>query len=241
MLSQWTSAFRPPSQCAVCKSWPSGQLCGPCLQRFAAQRSRCPRCALTRTLAEDGLPGCPDCRGQDWSLQACHAAVDYGFPWTELIARYKFERQSGYSRWLAQLLLGIPGVADRLAALGPKDWLLPLPLSAQRLAERGFNQAWELAQALHRRSACRAGLQAHLLIRIRHTEAQTRLNREQRLKNLSGAFMVEPLWAHAIRERTVVLVDDVMTSGASLNAAAKVLRQAGASSVEALVVARTPP
>lgn len=241
MFTKLISAFGPPSQCVVCKSWPSSQLCSPCLQRFAEQSVRCPQCALTRTLTEDGQPDCPDCRGQDWALQACWAAVDYDFPWTELIGRYKFERQSGYSDLLAQLLLRTPQVVDRLANLGPRDWLLPLPLSAQRLAERGFNQAWELARALHRSSGCRAGLQARLLIRIRHTEAQTRLNREQRLKNLSGAFMVEPLWAEAIRDRTVVLVDDVMTSGASLNAAAKVLRQAGASRVEALVVARTPP
>lgn len=174
-------------------------------------------------------------------MQACHAAVDYGYPWTELIRRYKFEQQSGYSDLLARLILSVPQVAERLSTLEPDDWLLPLPLSAQRLAERGFNQAWTLAQALHRHSACRAGLQARLLIRIRHTEAQTRLDREQRQANVRGAFLLEPLLAHAVRGRTVVLVDDVMTSGASLNAAAQVLRQAQAARVEALVVARTPP
>jgi ComF family protein len=192
-------------------------------------------------MADEGRPDCPDCRGQAWALQACHAAVDYGYPWTELIRRYKFEHQSGYSDLLARLMLGAPQVAERLAALEPDDWLLPLPLSAQRLAERGFNQAWALAQALHRRSGCRAGLQARLLIRIRHTQTQTRLDREQRQANVRGAFLVEPLLAHAVRGRTVVLVDDVMTSGASLNAAAQVLLQAQAARVEALVVARTPP
>ena len=241
MLSTLFANTVLPSQCAVCHRWPSQQLCDACLQRFAGQRPRCPRCALPRTTSDDGQPCCPQCRSQDWALQACYAAVDYDYPWIDLIRRYKFERQSGYSEMLAPLLLSRPEVAQRLARLTPEDWLLPMPLSAQRLAERGFNQAWELAQVLHRRSGCRARLHGRLLIRIRHTEAQTRLDREQRLANVRGAFLVEPLLVPAVQGRTLILVDDVMTSGASLHAAARVLEQAGAARIEALVIARTPP
>ncbi len=242
MFSRIASFLQAPSQCAVCRAWPSDPLCQPCMQRFGAERARCLRCALPHTAADDGQPGCPDCRGQkEWALQACHAAVDYGYPWTELIRRYKFERQSGYGELLAGLLLRMPQVARRLADMERGDWLLPLPLSDQRLAERGFNQAWTLARILHRHSACRAGLQARLLIRIRHTEAQARLDRERRQSNVRGAFMVEPQLAGAVRGRSVILIDDVMTSGASLNAAAHVLLQAQAARVEALVIARTPP
>ena len=239
MLSQ-LRPFGLPSRCAVCHSWPQPPVCGPCLQRFGTPRTRCPRCALPRTQADDSRVDCPDCRGQDWALSACQAAVDYAFPWNELLTAFKFARQSGYSELFARLLLRQPGTCEMLAALGPDDVMMPLPLSAQRLAERGFNQAWELARAVHRLSACRARLDARLLIRIRHTQAQSQLDRELRLANVRDAFLVEPLAPHPVRGRAVVLVDDVMTSGASLQSAAKSLLQAGAARVQALVVARTP-
>ena len=133
--------------------------------------------------------------------------------------------------------MSTPGAEDSIEAA---DWVLPIPLSAQRLAERGFNQAWELAQALHLQSRSPAALHARLLLRLRHTEAQSRLPRQDRLANVRGAFLVDPLMARQVQGRQVVLIDDVMTSGASLASAAQALRQAGAASVRAIVVARTP-
>jgi len=225
-----------PSRCAVCHSWPRPQLCASCLERFAGARPRCARCALTRTQVGDAP--CPDCR--DWALEACHAAVDYAFPWNELLTAFKFQRQSGYSELFAGLLLRDAGVRALLGDLGSDDVLMPLPLSAQRLAERGFNQAWELARSLHRLSGCKARLQTRLLLRTRQTLAQSQLDRAQRLANVRDAFLTEPLAPDCVRGRAVVLVDDVMTSGATLNAAAQSLLQAGAKGVQALVVARTP-
>ena len=174
-------------------------------------------------------------------MQACFAAVDYGYPWAELLGDYKFRQRTGLSALLAQLLLQTPGVGASLARLGPQDLLLPLPLSQQRLGERGFNQAWELARALHRASACSATLSAGILLRLRHTQAQSELPRSERLSNVRRAFWVEPLRSQAVRGRQVVLIDDVMTSGASLRAATLALLEAGASGVQAMVVARTPP
>ncbi len=242
MLAQLAALARNhlPSQCAICRSWPGASLCAPCLSRFAAPRPRCLRCALAWS-ATEAAPSCPDCQGRALPLQACFAAVDYGYPWADLLTRYKFQRQSGHSALLAGLLLRTAGVRECLAGLGPQDCLLPMPLSAERLRDRGFNQAWELAKTLHARSGCQARLSARLLLRLRHTEAQSGLPRQARLANVRGAFLVEPLAAHAVRGRLVVLVDDVMTSGASLSAAALALLEAGASAVQALVVARTPP
>jgi ComF family protein len=136
-------------------------------------------------------------------------------------------------------LLEVPGVRASLAGLQAGDWLLPLPLSGQRLQSRGFNQAWELGKALARQSHTAAGTDAGLLLRIRDTASQARLGREARLRNLKGAFVVEPLRVREIQGRRVLLVDDVMTSGASLFTAAQALREAGAASVSALVFART--
>jgi ComF family protein len=186
-------------------------------------------------------PQCPQCLRSPLPLAACWAAVDYVYPWSELLGRYKFAQDTGLSGPLVDLLLHTPGVGPALADLQAPDWLLPLPLSAQRLAERGYNQAWELCKLLHRRSRCRAGLSARLLLRLRHTQAQSELPRDARQLNVRGAFLVDPLAAGQLQGRRVMLVDDVMTTGASLAAAATALLEAGARSVSALVIARTPP
>jgi ComF family protein len=128
-------------------------------------------------------------------------------------------------------MLSAPGAED---ALDAANWVLPIPLSAQRLAERGYNQSWLLARQLSPHNA-----DAHLLLRTRDTPFQRTLPRTERLANLVDAFAVEPLRAAQLRGKKVVLIDDVMTSGASLHTAARVLRQAGADKVSALVLART--
>jgi ComF family protein len=157
------------------------------------------------------------------------------------VSRYKFDSQTGWANFMANTLLAQPAVRDFLSELTPDDWLLPLPLSAERLAWRGFNQAWELTRTLQRQSACRATADTSLLLRIRHTRPQSELKRSARLDNLRGAFAVEPLRIAELADRRVVLIDDVMTSGASLLTAASVLRQAGASHVSAVVLTRTAP
>ena len=101
-------------------------------------------------------------------------------------------------------------------------------------------QSWTLATALVRQSRTPAKTDARLLLRVRNTRPQSQLKREARLANVKGAFQVDPLRVAELRGRRVILVDDVMTSGASLFAAAAVLRQAGAEHVTGLVVARTP-
>ena len=119
-------------------------------------------------------------------------------------------------------------------ALEQADLVVPMPLARERLAERGYNQALLLARHLAPDKT-----DATLLLRTRHTAAQSALTRAERLQNVQGAFAVEPLRAHELRGRRVVLVDDVMTTGASLRAAASALRLAGAAHITALVFART--
>jgi ComF family protein len=119
-------------------------------------------------------------------------------------------------------------------ALDRADWVLPMPLSAQRLAERGFNQALLLG-----RSLAPAKIVPDLLLRVRHSAPQASLDRKDRLGNVKGAFAIDPARITRLRGTHVVLVDDVMTSGASIFTAAQVLRQAGAAQVTALVLART--
>ena len=147
------------------------------------------------------------------------------------MAQFKFQNDPAWARALALLMQSAPGVED---VLDQVDVILPMPLSAQRLAERGFNQALLLAKALNPHKT-----QALTLLKLRHTARQSSLKRSERLLNLVGALAVSPLRAASLRGQHVLLVDDVMTSGASLNTAAQVLKQAGVQSVKALVFART--
>ncbi|UUZ67166.1 ComF family protein [Polaromonas sp. P2-4] len=232
------------SQCAVCRSWPARQLCQPCLARFAPVQRRCASCALA--LPADlsmGLrtdPGlCAACVRQRSPLDHALAAVPYAYPWSTLIAGYKFGEQPGWAAFFAALLLKTPGVLQAFSDLQANDWIVPVPLSAERLQTRGFNQAWELASALARQSRTAAQADAQLLLRIKHTRPQSQLKREARLANVKGAFLVDPLRVAELDGRRVVLVDDVMTSGASLFTAAEALRAAGAAHVTAVILART--
>ncbi len=109
-----------------------------------------------------------------------------------------------------------------------------MPLSRQRLQERGYNQAHVLACALD------ASKIAHgVLLRMVDTPPQRTLARSERLQAVQHAYAVDPLQTYRIAQRRIVLLDDVMTSGASLHAAALALRQAGAAHITALVLART--
>jgi ComF family protein len=174
---------------------------------------------------------CSNCQDNPTPLDACWAAVSYAWPWTQLLAQFKFQNDAAWAKALALLMRSAPGVED---ALNAADIILPMPLSAQRLAERGFNQALLLAQVLDG-----AKTQAFTLLKLRHTTQQSSLKRSDRLHNLTGALAVAPFKTASLRGQNVLLVDDVMTSGASLNTAAQVLKQAGVQSVKALVFART--
>jgi ComF family protein len=158
--------------------------------------------------------------------------VDYGYPWSGVVGRFKFEQAPGWATALAQLMRSAPWVEP---ALDEADVLLPMPLSKERLQERGYNQALLLAQALlpHK-------VQARTLLRTRHTRAQSELPLKERLRNVEGAFALEPAHRAALAGQRVLLVDDVMTTGASLRAAALPLQQAGVAQLTCLVLARTP-
>lgn len=219
-----------PSQCAVCRTWPARPVCDACVARFAPPTARCRTCALPV------LPGdaqCGDCLLHPPPLDACHAACTYEWPWPGCIAALKFRGDPGWASPFATLMRSAPWVEP---ALEQCDVVLPMPLARQRLRLRGFNQALELARRLSLSKT-----DAALLLRTRETTAQSGLTRAERLGNLRGAFAIEPLRCDELRGRRVVLVDDVMTSGASVFAAAEVLRAAGAAHITAVVLARTDP
>ena len=230
--------WRLPRPCEVCGHWAASGLCGDCTAHFVQRQPlRCPTCALAQP---DGLV-CGACLHEPPPYTRCVALADYGFPWDRLIAQLKFQDQPERARLLAKTLhqavlraqsAGPPGVTP-----SPIDCVLPVPLSEARLAERGYNQAWELA----RRVATLQGLpaQAHWLQRLRDTPHQVGLSRAERQRNLLDAMWLTPAGATALAGRSVALVDDVMTTGVTVAAAALALRAAGVASVQVWVLART--
>ena len=229
-LRAWASlTHRLPSQCAVCHAWPAQRVCAACQAQFAPRLARCATCACT---VPEGVTQCGECLLHPPPLDACLAAVNYGFPWAQLLAQFKFHGDPGWAATFAGFMHHAPGAA---AALNQADLVLPVPLSRERLRQRGYNQALLLARALGD-----AHVHPHLLLRTRDAEAQSHLTRAERLRNLRGAFVLDPLAAPQVAGRHVLLVDDVMTTGATLHAAATPLREAGAAYVAALVLARTP-
>lgn len=202
------SAYRPtlPGLCHACGQW--------------AWQALCPACAL---LGHFPL---------DESGASCVAARLYVSPWKELITAFKFGEQAGLAKFLAQQMRLAPAIAQ---SLDNCDFVVPVPLSAQRLRERGFNQALLLAKHL-----CPDRTVAQGLIRLRNTPAQSGLSRQDRLHNLDHAFMVNPADVQMLRDAKVVLVDDVTTTGTTLLACTQALQSAGVQQVQAVVLARTP-
>lgn len=165
----------------------------------------------------------------------CLARVDYQWPWTQVIADFKFHGQTAWAREMARMMLEQHGAR---ALLDASDGMIAIPLSRSRLTERGYNQAWELARQLQK--ATRVPLWPNVLVRHDTQRLQHELPRAQRLEHAALAFSVQPEALDILHDRTLVLIDDVMTTGATLQAATRRLIEAGAREVHALVFARTP-
>jgi len=228
--------WRLPSQCAICHQWGGERVCRECLARFAPLRLRCMRCALD---VPPGVPMCGACLADPPAFEHSIAALDYSFPWAGLITRFKFHDALDLAPMFVQRMLAAY-VADRAArpAVPAPTWLLPVPLSAQRARERGYNQAWELTRGLARALRCRAD--ARLLLRVKDTAHQLALPLGQRAANVRGAFAVEPRRRDELRGQVVAIVDDVVTSGATAAEISRVLLHAGAAQVHVWMLARTP-
>lgn len=186
--------------------------------------------------AADAAPWrCPSCRRHPLPVEQVVVGVDYAFPWDRLIADFKFRDRVDLAAPLADLIVAALGAGPSLPSPAV---LVPVPLSPPRLAERGYNQAARLARALAARLSL--PMDERSLSRPIDRQHQADLGRRERLRNLRDSFLVEPRQRDALAGQHVLLVDDVMTTGATLMAAAGELRRAGAATVQALVVARTP-
>ena len=239
-LGHWLGATVLPAQCALCGMGCPEVLCPPCRAQYLGQgrgqlRHRCRQCA--NPLADIEVAQlCGRCLRQRPAYDATITAFDYAAPVDQLLLQLKFGARLALAPLLAELLY--------VAIQQQPEWeapqlLCPVPLGPARLAERGFNQALEIARPLAR--LLQLPLQPRLAQRVRDTRAQSGVAPQERQANLAHAFAIAPDHGPLLPGCHVGIVDDVMSSGHTVNTLAAACKRAGASRVSILVVARTPP
>ncbi len=227
--------FLPP-KCPLCgtvsSSHPHGRPCPACLLRIPfIGHPRCPRCGrgYSTEAGEDHL--CGTCLTEGRTFYRARSIGAYEGLLLETIARFKFRGVSYLANPLGALLAEFE---DPEFPFGEFELLLPVPLHPQRLRFRGYNQSLLLARRISRHRSIPLNFTA--LVRTRPTQPQTQLSGPERQKNIRGAFAVRN--PAAVQGKKVLLIDDVFTTGATVQECARVLLRAGADRVDVLTVAR---
>ena len=224
----WRRIGRPLTQdCLLCAAGSEEDIvCAACAADLPRlPKPCCPRCARPLPGAKDSGEICGRCLSDPPYYDRTLAAFRYDFPLDKLVQTFKYGHRLALAAFFGEQLAA-------LAGRPPADLIIPLPLHPERLRQRGFNQALELARPVS--AAWRLPIAASSCQRIRNTPAQADLPWRERVKNIRGAF-------HCSTDFTgqrIILIDDVMTSGASLGECARTLKLHGAAQVTALVLAR---
>ncbi len=228
-----------PDQCRLCAE-PLGEMtrvpvCRRCLQDLRPLRTGaglCHCCGIPREVAAGPL--CARCTAGEYDFQQARSFGAYDGALREVLHLFKYQGMRPLAAPLAKRLIGV---------FRQQQWdgaefagLVAVPLASSRQRQRGFNQALLLARELGRRLAL--PVLENTCRRVRATALQTGLTRAQRLENVRGSFAPGPR-ANLLTGRDILLIDDVLTTGATLSACARILRQAGARRICALTIART--
>ncbi len=220
--------------CALCdERCEAGQvICGACEADLPWLREQCTACALP--LSASGLI-CGECLRRPPSFDHVVVPWRFAFPVDSLISRFKHQSRWPLGRLLAQQLARhLHHAFDE--GLPRPDALLPVPLAHKRLRQRGFNQAQMLADWLS--PALKIPVEKKLLQRVQDTQSQQQLDAASRRRNLRQAFALSS--GHDWAGRHVAIVDDVLTTGATVEALARLMKRAGAARVDVYCLARTP-
>lgn len=218
-----------PLHCRLCQAEVDAHpaICTSCKRDLPWLDSVCSVCSIALPAGSSGP--CGDCQSNPKAYRQATALFDYAAPLDRLITEMKFGQQLGAARLLGELM------ADGLAGkkcVGQGWSILPVPLHPQRLRQRGYNQSLELARPLARQLGL--PLLTTLVSRIQPTRAQTGLSANARVANLRGAFALNQAKIPA----RVLLIDDVITTGATINELAKTLTKAGVEQIEVAAIAR---
>jgi ComF family protein len=230
MVYNWLNYTRDwlfPTRCCLCctPTRDGHAVCHDCYQELPWLPPGCKTCAAPLP-TDVYLDQCESCQRHRLALDSCHALFNYRAPVDRWIRNLKFHQELSVAKFLGHLL------AERVPK-AENSKLVPVPLHRSRLRQRGFNQALEIARPLKRLGY---HVDTRCCIRNRHTPPQSELAAAMRRQNMRNAFSVR----RDVAGQDIVLIDDVLTTGATLNTLAGSLKQAGAAHVDAWVIARTP-
>lgn len=223
----WTNWLLPP-RCLLCSARGANglDLCMDCAAELPRNRYCCARCALPMPTS---AALCGQCQRRTPPWDAAWAPFRYGWPLDRLESRYKFAADLAAGSALTRLWQREP------IPIALPELILPVPLHRARLRQRGFNQALELARPLAH--SLGIPLRSDLLQRLKPTTAQTELDAGARRRNVRGAFV---LCEGVVWPAHVAIIDDVMTTGATLGECARVLKRGGVQRVDVWALARAP-
>jgi ComF family protein len=223
-----------PTSCCVCGVSHTDLICTACrLDYFSRPCKRCHQCAISIP-SSSNTPYCGQCLQNQPAFDASLTVCDYAAPTDQLVLALKFGHHLPLAKLLADAM--VEQVLSQVNFDFP-DLFCPVPLSKQRLAERGFNQSLEIAKIMS--SQLQIPLAMDLLIRTKNTPPQSSLAHEFRIKNVRNAFIIRPDMIDSVAGKHIGIVDDVLTTGATVNELAKLLKRFGARKVSNLLFART--
>lgn len=217
-------------KCIFCRKEVNGfNICDKCYENLKIIKGNvCPICGGFGDNGED-LP-CSECEDKSVYFKRCYCVLSYEDDLIAKVGEIKNDKKKYYIVPFAKLML------DKFKEIDVKfDLILPIPITSDRLSDRGFNQAEELAKEINKISH---KVYNNILLKSRDTQHQTGLGREERMNNLNDSFMVTD--KKLVKGKVILLVDDIYTTGSTINESAKTLKDAGAKEVYALCLCRTP-
>lgn len=225
--------FLLPTACIGCGKFQGYRICEKCINLLKShQKNRCSQCAL---ICNEAHGICTNCEIQIPPFDQTICIDCYGGLLTNAVHDYKYKNQVAIARGLVDAWLQIHKVNDLTSNI---DLLIPVPMSSQKLNKRGFNQSWELCKSFSKK--LKIATSSSILYRNHLESNQAQAGREERIKRLKAVFHINQNKINSIKNTRIVLVDDVMTTGATLSTIAKLLKDFGAQSVHNWVILRTP-
>ena len=224
-----------PSTCLLCHLTSQQSLiCSYCHDAILTERPCCLHCGCGLTNSQ---AFCGECLQHHFYFQQLHAIASYHPPFPEMIKQLKYSNQLLYADLLALLLADSIKQRYSQQQLQEIDYLIPVPLHIKKHRHRGFNQAQLISQALAKHIPLKVN--QHAIIRNKYTEAQEGLSRAQRATNLKRAFSLSEEAIRSLQGKYIVLIDDVVTTGATINSLCQCLLDANVKRVDVWCICRT--
>lgn len=225
--------FLLPTSCIGCRKFQASRICEKCINLLKSQQKK--RCSQCASICDAIKTTCNNCQKQTPAFDKTICIDCYGGPLTNAVHDYKYKHQVAIAKGLVDTWVEIHG-CDHLKHHA--DLLIPVPMSSQKLHQRGFNQSWELCKWFSKKFKIQT---SSSVVYRRHLESnQVQATRNERIKRLETVFYINQIEIETIKNTRIVLVDDVMTTGATLSTIAKLLKDFGAQRVDNWVILRTP-